>query len=163
MVLAEILVLISAFRTLGPWWTISLLVLFSVVGAVLVRRESGRTWRALREAVNSGLMPGRELADASLVLVGGLFLLLPGFLSDLIGIVLILPMTRSLSRRVFAAVIGSRVVTVLPGGMTGGMPGTAAGGATGRGGSGHASRRDGARGGDIIEGEIISEDPPPEH
>lgn len=157
LVLAEILLLIAAFRTIGPWWTIGLLLLFTVLGAVLVRRESGRTWRALRQAVDSGLMPGRELADASLVLVGGLFLLLPGLLSDLLGIFLILPMTRSLSRRLFAAVIGSRVVTVLPDGMTGRMPG--------RGPTGPApgTGRPGGSDGDIIEGEIVSEDPPPEH
>ncbi|QDO88742.1 FxsA family protein [Ornithinimicrobium ciconiae] len=159
LVLVEILILIAAFRTIGPWWTIGLLILFSVAGAFLVRRESGRTWRALRQAVDSGLMPARELADASLVLVGGLFLLLPGFLSDLVGIFLILPMTRSLSRRLFALVIGSRVVTVMPEGMMGGGTGAAGSGPGATGAPGHGPRR-GPTGGDIIEGEIISEDPP---
>ena len=178
LLLVEILVLITAFRTIGPWWTIGLLILFSALGAFLVRRESGRTWKALRQAVDSGLMPGRELADASLVLVGGMFLLLPGFLSDLVGIFLVLPLTRKLSRRLFAAVIGTRVVTVLPGGMPGGGTGGMPGGGMGRGGvggrSGPAGRapgsagaaggssRPGASDGDIIEGEIISEDPPPD-
>lgn len=157
--LLEFVVLIAVGQTIGPGWTIGLLLLFVVIGSVLVRRESSRTWRALRTAVETGRMPGRELADASLVLVGGLLLVLPGFLSDLLGIFLILPFTRSVSRRLLQVILGARVATVLPGSMPGsGASGTRSGAGTGFG-PGSGTRRTGAS--DVIEGEIISEDPPP--
>lgn len=156
LLLLEIIVLITVAKSIGVWWTLGLLLLCAVVGVVLVRRESGRTWRALRRAVDTGRMPGRELADASLVLVGGLFLLLPGFLSDLVGIFFILPFTRTLSRRLLAVLIGSRLpamtVTSFPG-QDFGAPGSTPGG----GGTSGGGRPD-----DIIEGEIIDEEPPPQ-
>lgn len=157
LLLLEIIVLIAVGNAIGPWWTLGLLLLFVVAGLYLVRRESGRAWKALRRAVDTGRMPGRELADASLVLVGGLFLLIPGFLSDVVGIFLILPFTRTLSRRLLAVLIGSRLppmtVTGFPGpGSPGGFP------PGGRPGGGSARSR---QGDDIIEGEIVDEDPPP--
>lgn len=158
LVLLEIVVLIAVGQAIGPWWTIGLLLLFVVIGTVLVRRESSRTWRALRTAVETGRMPGRELADASLVLVGGLLLLLPGFVSDLLGIFLILPFTRSVSRRLLQVVLGARVATVLPGAMPGAAGGAWSGSGAGSD-SGPGPRRRGAS--EVIEGEIISEDPPP--
>ena len=158
LVLLEIVVLIAVGQTIGPWWTIALLLLFVVVGTVLVHRESSRTWRALRTAVDTGRMPGRELADASLVLVGGLLLLLPGFVSDLLGIFLILPFTRSVSRRLLQVVLGARVATVLPGTMPGAAGGAWPGSGAGTD-SGPGPRRRGTS--EVIEGEIISEDPPP--
>lgn len=173
LVLLELVVLIWAFRSLGPWWTIGLLVLFAVLGTVLVRRESSRTWRAMRSAVDTGRVPGREIADAVLVLAGGLLLVLPGFLSDLLGLVLILPFTRGLGRWVLQTVIGVRIVGGAVGGPGSGSPGDpGAGGGSGPGwppggaGPGAGGQRPGGPGyrqgdNDIIEGEIISEDPPP--
>lgn len=167
LLLLEIIVLIAVGSAIGPWWTLGLLLLFVVAGLYLVRRESGRTWKALRQAVDTGKMPGRELADASLVLLGGLFLLIPGFLSDVVGIFLILPFTRTLSRRLLAVVIGSRMppmtVTGFPGAGAAGTyrPGAGTpGGAGTRGAAGGTG--DSRRGDDIIEGEIIDEDPPPQ-
>lgn len=155
LLLLEIIVLIAVGRAIGAWWTLALLLLFVVVGLTLVRRESGRTWRALRQAVDTGRMPGQELADATLVLLGGLFLLIPGFISDVVGVFLILPFTRKLSRRFLAVLIGSRMtqvtVTGFPGAGSSGAPGGGPGFPSGAGG------RD-----EVIEGEIIDEDPPPD-
>ena len=147
LLLVEIVVLVSLGRAIGPGWVLLLLVATALLGAFLVKRESGRAWKAMRGAVDTGRMPGRELADASLVLVGGLLLLLPGFISDVLGIFLVLPFTRSVSRKALAVVIGARMTVVAPPGAFG------------------AGRRPGGTGGsasqDIIEGEIIDEDPPP--
>lgn len=155
LLLLEIIVLITVGNAIGPWWTLGLLLLFVVAGLYLVRRESGRTWKALRQAVDTGKMPGRELADASLVLLGGFFLLLPGFLSDIVGIFLILPFTRTLSRRLLAVLIGSRMPPMTVSGFpAAGAPGGHRPG-TGTGETGSTQRGD-----DIIEGEIVDEDPP---
>ena len=77
----EIYVLIQVGQVIGAWWTVLLLIADGVLGGWLVRREGGRAWKALREALESGRMPARELADGGLILVGGTLLLTPGFVS----------------------------------------------------------------------------------
>ena len=107
--LAEIYVLIQVGQVIGAWWTIVLLVLDSLVGAWLVKREGARAWRALRTAIETGRMPARELADGALILIGGTLMLTPGFVTDAFGIVLILPFTRPLSRRLLTQVVARRL------------------------------------------------------
>lgn len=97
--LAEIYVISRVGHVLGLPWTLGLLLLISVVGAALVKREGLRTWHALRSAMSAGQMPAKALADAALVLVGGVLLLTPGFLTDLVGVALVLPPTRAVVRR----------------------------------------------------------------
>ena len=62
--LIEIYVIIQVGQAIGAWWTILLLVLDSIFGTWLIRHEGARAWQALREALDSGRMPARELADA---------------------------------------------------------------------------------------------------
>ena len=110
----EIWLLIQLGQVVGPWWTILILVADGALGSWLVKREGGRAWRALSEALSSGRMPSRELADGALVLVGGTLLITPGFVSDVAGLFCILPLTRPLARRVLARAISRRLsVTVL--------------------------------------------------
>jgi UPF0716 protein FxsA len=97
--LVEIWAILQVGKVIGPWWTIALLVLDSLIGAWLVKREGGRAWRALRSALQSGRMPARELADGALILVGATLMLTPGFVTDLVGILAILPVTRPFARR----------------------------------------------------------------
>ena len=94
----ELYVLIQVGQAIGPWWTILLLVLDSVIGAWLIKREGRRAWLALRGRIETGRMPARELADGALVMLGGALMLSPGFVTDALGIVLILPLTRPLFR-----------------------------------------------------------------
>ena len=108
--LIEIYVLIQVGQVIGPWWTILLLVLDSIIGTWLIRREGGRAWQALREAIHSGRMPARELADGALVLIGGTLMLAPGFVTDAFGILLILPLTRPVFRRLLTALVARRVL-----------------------------------------------------
>ena len=117
--LLEILGIIGVNRLIGGWATFGLLVLAFVVGAAIVKREGLRSWRVLSEATRTGQMPSRELADAGLVLVGGLLILVPGFLTDLIGLVLIVPVTRPLARAGLGYLV-ARQVGFIPG--SGGRP-----------------------------------------
>ena len=96
----EIVAIIAVGRWIGALATIGLLLLGFVLGVWLLKREGRRTWRALRTAASSGKMPSREIADASLVLVGGILLLIPGFITGVIGLFFALPFTRPLTRRV---------------------------------------------------------------
>ena len=110
--LLEIYVIIQVGQVIGPWWTIALLVADSIFGTWLMRHEGSRAWRALREALESGRMPATELADGALILVGGTLMLAPGFVTDGLGILLILPFTRPLFRRALAALVARRVTTL---------------------------------------------------
>jgi UPF0716 protein FxsA len=121
--LIEIWVLIQVGQVIGPWWTILLLILDSLLGTWLIRREGGKAWRGLRQALESGRMPARELADGALILIGGTLMLTPGFVTDALGILLILPFTRPVARRLLTQVVSRRLVpgyTTRPGPGPGG-------------------------------------------
>jgi UPF0716 protein FxsA len=109
--LVEIYVIIQVGQAIGPWWTILLLIADSVLGSWLVKREGARAWRALRSALDQGRMPATELADGMLILVGGLLMLTPGFVLDIVGALCILPFTRPIGRRALAGFV-SRKLTV---------------------------------------------------
>ena len=85
-----------------------LLIVESILVAWIVQRVGRRVWEALRNAVRTGSLPGRELADAALVLVGGTLLLTPGFVTDVVGFFFVLPVTRPLARRALTAVLARR-------------------------------------------------------
>ncbi|HEU5144863.1 MAG TPA: FxsA family protein [Dermatophilaceae bacterium] len=106
----EVMALIGVGKVIGGWPTFLLLVAMSAFGAWLVGHEGSRAWRALTDALRSGRMPARELADGMLVLVGGTLLLTPGFLTDVVGFFLILPMTRPVARRLLEAIVSRRLL-----------------------------------------------------
>ena len=108
--LVEIYVLVQIGQVIGAGWTILLLILSSVLGTWLVRREGGRAWEALTTALQTGRMPHRELADGALILIGGTLMLTPGFVSDAFGALLILPFTRPLARRLLAHAVARRLL-----------------------------------------------------
>jgi UPF0716 protein FxsA len=106
----EIYVIIQVGQEIGALWTVLLLVFESILGAWIVKREGARAWQALTTALNTGRMPGRELADAALVLVGGTLLLTPGFVTDVFGFFFVLPFTRPIARRILGWAVTRRVV-----------------------------------------------------
>jgi UPF0716 protein FxsA len=95
----EIYVIIQVGQVIGPFPTLALLIFESLLGAWLLKREGRAAWVSLQRAVASGRLPGQELVDAGLVLVGGTLLLAPGFITDVVGFFFILPPTRPLTRR----------------------------------------------------------------
>src|SRR5687767_5238656 len=115
MPLLEVYLIVQLGQAVGPWWTILLLVAAGVLGAWLMKREGGRAWRALTEALRAGRVPSRELADGALILVGGTLLLTPGFVTDLVGLVSVLPFTRPAPRRLLTRWVSRRLVVVGPG------------------------------------------------
>jgi len=110
--LAELFVVIQVGQEIGAWWTIALLVLGSVVGSSLIRHAGARAWGALRTAVETGQVPGREVSDQALVLIGGALIVFPGFLTDALGVLLVLPFTRPLFRRLVSGLVGSQFVVI---------------------------------------------------
>lgn len=122
--LLEIVVLIQVGQAIGPWWTILLLVLDSIIGAWLIKREGRRAARALGAALSSGRMPASELADGILILVGGTLMLSPGFVTDVFGILMILPFTRPWGRRLLTRMVAARLTAYPPGFPGPGSPGS---------------------------------------
>jgi UPF0716 protein FxsA len=154
--LLEIFVLIQVGQVIGPWWTILLLVVDSIIGGWLIRREGARAWRSLNAAIGSGKMPARELADGALILIGGTLMLSPGFVTDVLGILLILPVTRPVFRRLLTTFAARRVVVATTRrAATRGAGGPGSGGPVGSGGSGGGP----GGGGDVVQGDVV-EDPP---
>lgn len=143
----EIVVIVLVARQIGAWWTLLALIAISVLGAVLVRRQWGAAWSSLQAALRSGRMPADEIANTALLAVGGALMLIPGFVTGLVGFLLVLPFTRGLGRRLLAFLIARRAwVTVV------GVPQTWDPG--GDGGPGPRRPRDD----EVIEGEIIDDD-----
>jgi UPF0716 protein FxsA len=108
--LAELYVLIKVAEAIGVLYAILLLVVSWPVGTWALRSQGRAAWRRLSAAVAAGRSPGREVLDGALVLIGGLLLIVPGFISDLLGVLALLPPTRALLRRPLARNLQSRLV-----------------------------------------------------
>jgi UPF0716 protein FxsA len=97
--IAEIYVIIQVGQAIGPWWTIALLIADSILGSMLMRSQGRAAWRRFNAAIAEGRPPAREVLDGVLVIFGGAFLLTPGFITDVFGLIFLLPPTRALARR----------------------------------------------------------------
>jgi UPF0716 protein FxsA len=100
---------------LGAPLTILLLAADSVIGALLFKSQGRSVWRRFNTALSEGRVPHREVIDGVLVIFGGAFLITPGFLSDIVGALLLIPPTRSLVRRFLVRRLGRRLVVSAPG------------------------------------------------
>ena len=109
--LAEIYVLIQVKDRIGLPLTIVSLLAVSVLGAWLLKREGLATWRRLRDTLRRGAMPTAEVADGAMILFGGALMLTPGFITDIFGLLLILPPTRASFKGVFRRFVGGWFLT----------------------------------------------------
>ncbi len=110
--LVELYVIIQVAGGLGVLETIGLLVLVSIVGAWLVRVQGVGVLRRIRGQLARGVMPGTELVDGALVLFAGALMLTPGFVTDAVGLLLLLPPTRLPIRALLVRRFRSRVQVV---------------------------------------------------
>jgi UPF0716 protein FxsA len=107
--LAELAVFLLVAAWIGLGWTIVATLATSALGWLLLARQGTRALTDLRERARTRQTAGRELGDAGLVAVGGLLMVLPGFLGDLIGLLFLLPVTRRPARALLARMVLSRV------------------------------------------------------
>jgi len=98
--IVELYVIIQVGHVLGVLNTLALLLLISFVGAWLMKREGLNTWRRAQRQIDAGTVPGRELVDGALILLAGALLLAPGFVTDAVGLLLLLPPVRAAVRGV---------------------------------------------------------------
>ena len=99
--IAELAIIIQVGQAIGVWWTIALLVADSLLGSFLMRSQGRAAWRRFNSTLSAGRAPAREVADGVLIIFGGALLLTPGFISDIFGVLFLLPPTRAVIRRLF--------------------------------------------------------------
>jgi len=107
--IVELYLILKVGDAIGAAWTIALLAADSVLGTVLLRAQGRSVWQRFNEALAAGRMPHREVLDGVLVIFGGAFLITPGFITDIFGLVLLIPPTRTLVRRLLVRRLGQRV------------------------------------------------------
>ncbi|MFC4403683.1 FxsA family protein [Gracilibacillus xinjiangensis] len=90
----EIGVMIWAGGQVGPWWVVLLIVLTGIAGAWLAKKQGLETVRKAQQAMQMGQSPQEEIFDGLCILIGGIVLLTPGFITDAFGFVLLIPSTR---------------------------------------------------------------------
>ena len=101
--LVEILILVKIGMVTSFWVPIAIVIVTGVVGTALARREGWKVLARMREDVRTGQMPADSLIDGFLVLFAGILFVLPGVLTDVVGIVLLFPPTRQMVKRGVAA------------------------------------------------------------
>lgn len=106
---AEVWLLTTVGSVIGVLPTLLILIAEALVGAWLLRREGRKSWQALVTAYEAGRVPTGQLADAALVLAGGIMIILPGFFTDVIGLVFLLPFTRRLARKALGWLVGRSI------------------------------------------------------
>jgi UPF0716 protein FxsA len=115
--IAELYVIVQVGQLIGLWPTLALLLADAVLGSLLLKQQGRSAWRRFNDALAQRRFPGKEVADGVLIVIGGTLLLTPGFLTDIVGLLLLIPPTRAVARRVLRRLtIGRFTVVGVPGG-----------------------------------------------
>ena len=117
--IAELYVIIQVGQAIGVLPTIAILLLDSLIGAWLLRTQGRAVWRRFNETLAAGRVPAREVVDGALVIFGGALLITPGFISDVLGIILLVPPTRAIVRAILTRGARTRVVMGVAGSVGG--------------------------------------------
>ncbi len=110
--IAELALIIQVGQWIGFWWTLALLIADSVVGSMLMRSQGRAAWRRFNGAIGEGRAPAREVLDGVLIIFGGALLLTPGFITDIFGLLFLIPPTRVLVRRLLVRRATLRMIRV---------------------------------------------------
>lgn len=110
--IAELYVIVRVGELIGVAPTLALLLAGSMLGVLLLRHQGRGAWRRFNAALAERRFPGREVADALMMAAGATLLLIPGFITDVIGLLLLIPPTRAIARRLMRAYFGRRFVVV---------------------------------------------------
>jgi UPF0716 protein FxsA len=97
--LLELYILIKIGGYLGAFQTVALVVFTALLGIVIVRLQGLRTLQKIRQSLSQGIVPAEEMVDGVLIFVGGILLIIPGVLTDLFALVLLIPYTRTIFKR----------------------------------------------------------------
>src|SRR3954453_5974468 len=114
--IVELFVILQVGEAIGVLPTVALLIADSILGSMLMRSQGRTAWRRFNAALTEGRIPHREVLDGALVIFGGALLLTPGFLTDVLAVLLLLPPTRAIVR---AALVRRLLPRLVIGGLGG--------------------------------------------
>ncbi|MFF2458603.1 FxsA family protein [Peribacillus simplex] len=109
MPVVEIIVLLLSGNLIGFWPTLFLIVATGLIGVYLAKRQGMETWKKAQEQIRYGMMPGNEIIDGICIFIGAAFLLSPGLISDIMGLILVFPPTRKLLKPIVIRFIMNRM------------------------------------------------------
>ncbi len=110
--LAELYLIVKIGGAIGVPLTLAILLVDALIGSLLLRHQGRAAWRRFNKALEERRFPGREVADGVAVTIGGTLLLTPGFITDVFGLILLIPPTRAIVRKVAWSLIGWRYKVV---------------------------------------------------
>jgi UPF0716 protein FxsA len=110
--IAELYVIIQVGEAIGVWPTLALLLADALVGSLLLRHQGRGAWRRFNAAIAERRFPGREVADGVMIVIGGTLLLTPGFITDVFGLIFLIPPTRAIFRRLGRSYFARRFMVV---------------------------------------------------
>jgi len=110
--IVELYVIIQVGQAIGVVPTLALLLADAVLGSLLLRHQGRGAWLRFNEALAQRRFPGREVADGAMIVVGGTLLLTPGFITDILGLLLLIPPSRAVIRRFLRLFFARRFVVV---------------------------------------------------
>lgn len=113
--LAEMATFFWVEARIGLGWALGLALATAIVGSVLVRRAGVSVLRSIQQRFQEGSLPGRELSHGAAILVSGAFLISPGFLTDTLGFILLIPATRDGIHNLVSRRLKSRMTVVTTG------------------------------------------------
>ncbi|BCJ49155.1 hypothetical protein Asp14428_06300 [Actinoplanes sp. NBRC 14428] len=119
LAVAEIAAFVAVAHALGAGWAVLLIAVSSIAGLALLRREGIRGWRAFRTAAEAGRPPGSQVSNSLVGLLGALLLAVPGFVSALAGLLLVVPPGRTLARHGVERFTERRVSSAVAGDLFG--------------------------------------------
>jgi UPF0716 protein FxsA len=119
LAVAEIAVFVAVVHAIGALWAVFLILASCIAGMLLLRREGIRGWRAFRAAAESGRPPGAQVSNSLVGLLGALLLATPGFITAVLGVLLLLPGIRGLARRGVERETSRRVSAAVAGDLFG--------------------------------------------
>jgi UPF0716 protein FxsA len=115
--IAELYVIVQVGEAIGLWPTLALLLADALLGSFLLKHQGRGAWQRFNQALAERRFPGKEVVDGLLIVIGGTLLLAPGFLTDIVGLLLLIPPTRAIVRKVLRRfTIGRFVVVGMPDG-----------------------------------------------
>jgi UPF0716 protein FxsA len=121
--IVELWVIIEIGSLIGVWPTIALLLADALLGSLLLRHQGRGAWRRFNAALQERRFPGREVADGLLIAIGGTLLLTPGFVTDIVGVIFLIPPTRAIVRRLLRGYMSRRLIVIGASGVGGAASG----------------------------------------
>jgi len=95
----ELYILIEVGKKIGSLTTIGIIILTGIIGAYLVKSQGFMILRKIQDDLNEGIMPGDSLIQGAIILVGGVLLLTPGFATDIVGFIFLIPVSRNVVKK----------------------------------------------------------------